>query len=50
VKDKCDFIEKSQAEVVIATDSGCLMNMGGCLHRRSSRVRTVHLAEVLSQI
>jgi L-lactate dehydrogenase complex protein LldE len=50
VKDKCDFIGKSRADVVIATDAGCLMNMGGCLHRRGSRVRTVHLAEVLASI
>jgi L-lactate dehydrogenase complex protein LldE len=48
VKDKCDFVEKTGAEVLIATDAGCLMNMGGCLHRRASKVRTVHLAEVLA--
>jgi L-lactate dehydrogenase complex protein LldE len=48
VKDKCDFIEKARADVLIATDAGCLMNMAGCLHRRRSPVQCVHLAEVLA--
>jgi L-lactate dehydrogenase complex protein LldE len=47
-QDKAGFIEKTGAEVVVATDAGCLMNIGGCLHRRGGRVRTVHLAEVLA--
>jgi L-lactate dehydrogenase complex protein LldE len=48
VTDKAGFVEKSGAECVIATDAGCLMNIGGCLHRKKSPVRTVHLAEVLA--
>ena len=48
VTDKANFIEKSGADVVIATDAGCLMNIGGCLRRRGSKVRTMHLAEVLA--
>ncbi len=48
VMDKSAFIEKTEAQCVIATDAGCLMNMGGCLHRRGSPIRTVHLAEVLA--
>jgi L-lactate dehydrogenase complex protein LldE len=48
VQDKAGFIEKTGADVVVATDAGCLMNIGGCLHRRGGRVRTVHLAEVLA--
>jgi L-lactate dehydrogenase complex protein LldE len=48
VQDKASFIEKTAAEVVVATDAGCLMNIGGCLHRRGGRVRTTHLAEVLA--
>jgi L-lactate dehydrogenase complex protein LldE len=46
--DKATFIEKTGAEVVVATDAGCLMNIGGCLRRRGSKVRTLHLAEVLA--
>ncbi len=49
VEDKCRFIEQTGAEAVIATDAGCLMNMGGCLRRRSPAVRTLHLAEVLER-
>ena len=49
VNDKAAFVEKTGAEVVIATDAGCLMNIGGCLRRRQSGVRIMHLAEVLAQ-
>jgi len=48
VNDKAGFIEKAGVDCVIATDAGCLMNIGGCLHRRAAKVRTVHLAEVLA--
>jgi L-lactate dehydrogenase complex protein LldE len=48
VNDKAGFIEKTGVDCVIATDAGCLMNIGGCLRRRESKVRAVHLAEVLA--
>ncbi len=48
VGDKASFIEKSGADVVVATDAGCLMNIAGCLRRRGSTVRALHLAEVLA--
>lgn len=48
VNDKCGFIESAKVDAVVATDAGCLMNVGGCLRRRASRVRTLHLAEVLA--
>jgi L-lactate dehydrogenase complex protein LldE len=48
VQDKAGFIERTGAELLVATDAGCLMNIGGCLRRRGGRVRTVHLAEVLA--
>jgi L-lactate dehydrogenase complex protein LldE len=47
VGDKAALIEKTGADVVVATDAGCLMNIAGCLRRRGSRVRAMHLAEVL---
>jgi L-lactate dehydrogenase complex protein LldE len=50
VRDKVDLIEKTGAGVVVATDAGCLMNIAGCLRRRGSVVRAMHLAEVLEQI
>lgn len=48
VQDKASFVEKTGADYLIATDAGCLMNIGGCLKRRESKVRIVHLAEVLA--
>jgi L-lactate dehydrogenase complex protein LldE len=48
VQDKAAFIEKTGADLIIATDAGCLMNIGGCLRRRGGKVRIMHLAEVLA--
>lgn len=49
VTDKAAFIEKTGVDAVIATDAGCLMNIGGCLNRKASKVRIMHLAELLAQ-
>lgn len=49
VNDKCGYIEATTVDAVVATDAGCLMNMGGCLRRRGSAVQTLHLAEVLER-
>jgi L-lactate dehydrogenase complex protein LldE len=49
VQDKAALIDKTGAEAVVATDAGCLMNIAGCLRRRGSRVRALHLAEVLEK-
>ncbi len=49
VNDKAAFIEKTAVDAVIATDAGCLMNIGGCLNRKGSKVRILHLAELLAQ-
>ena len=48
VQDKAACIEKTGAQYVISTDAGCLMNIGGCLHRRQSTVQARHLAEILA--
>jgi L-lactate dehydrogenase complex protein LldE len=45
--EKLDRIAASGAEVVTSADCGCLMQIGGGLHRRGSTVRTLHLAEIL---
>jgi L-lactate dehydrogenase complex protein LldE len=50
VQDKAAFIEKANVDAVVATDAGCLMNIGGCLRRRGSRVRILHLAELLNHV
>jgi L-lactate dehydrogenase complex protein LldE len=49
VQDKASFIEKAGVQAVVATDAGCLMNVAGCLRRRGSKVRALHLAEVLEK-
>jgi L-lactate dehydrogenase complex protein LldE len=45
---KLTDIEASGADVVVGSDVSCLMHIGGGLHRRGSRVRVLHLAEVLA--
>jgi L-lactate dehydrogenase complex protein LldE len=47
LESKLDAIDRSGADVVVATDASCLMHIGGGLHRRGSRVRTRHIAEIL---
>jgi L-lactate dehydrogenase complex protein LldE len=45
---KLDNVDASGADCVVACDAGCLMQMGGGLSRRGSRVRALHLAQVLA--
>ncbi len=46
--DKCDDVLASGAEVCVAVDASCLLQIGGGLSRRNSGLRTMHLAEVLA--
>jgi L-lactate dehydrogenase complex protein LldE len=46
---KADAIEACGAERVVSCDLGCLMQIGGGLHRRGSRVRVQHLAQLLDE-
>jgi L-lactate dehydrogenase complex protein LldE len=48
VADKARHVRESGAEVLVAGDSSCLMNIGGALSRERSGVRVLHLAEVLA--
>jgi L-lactate dehydrogenase complex protein LldE len=48
VDDKVTDIEATGAELVLAGDLGCLMNMAGRLKRRGSKVEARHVAEVLA--
>jgi L-lactate dehydrogenase complex protein LldE len=48
VEDKAGFVTKTGVDAVVATDAGCLMNIGGCLRRRGQKVRILHLAELLN--
>ncbi|HSA80447.1 MAG TPA: (Fe-S)-binding protein [Geminicoccaceae bacterium] len=48
VDDKVAAIEATGAELVLAGDLGCLMNIAGRLKRRGSKVEARHVAEVLA--
>ncbi len=45
---KLDNVERTGADCVVACDAGCLMQIGGGLSRRRSRVRALHLAQILA--
>ena len=44
---KLDNIEQTGADAVVACDPSCLLHMAGGLHRRGSRIRPLHIAQVL---
>jgi glycolate oxidase iron-sulfur subunit len=46
--DKLDEIEAAQVDFVVAVNPGCLRQLQTGLKRRRSRVRAVHLAELLA--
>jgi L-lactate dehydrogenase complex protein LldE len=48
--DKARHVVDTGAEVVIAGDNSCLMQIGGVLSRQQAGVRVMHLAEVLVQM
>jgi L-lactate dehydrogenase complex protein LldE len=48
VEDKVGNIEATGADVVLAADMGCLLNIAGKLKRKGSKVAVRHVAEVLA--
>lgn len=48
LSDKMANIKSTGAEIVVAGDYSCLMNIGGGLARAKSGIRAMHLAEVLA--
>ncbi len=46
--DKVERIKESGADVLVANDCGCLMQIGGGLHRAGVAIETRHLAQVLA--
>jgi L-lactate dehydrogenase complex protein LldE len=48
VEEKAAAIERTGAELLLAGDLGCLMNMAGKLSRRGSSVRAFHTIEVVA--
>jgi L-lactate dehydrogenase complex protein LldE len=49
VEDKMQCILASGADCVVSTDAGCLMNIGGRLHRAGRQVELLHVAELLER-
>jgi L-lactate dehydrogenase complex protein LldE len=47
--DKIKQVERSGAGALVACDSGCLMQMSAALSRAGSKVRCMHLAELLGE-
>lgn len=45
---KIEAIERSGVHAVVSGDASCLMQIGGRLSRKGSRVRVMHLAELLA--
>lgn len=46
--DRIDDHLQAGAEVMVATDSSCLMHMEGIIRRRGLPIRTMHVAEILA--
>jgi L-lactate dehydrogenase complex protein LldE len=46
---KLAAIEASNADRVVSCDLGCLLHIGGGLHRRGSAIRVQHLAQLLDE-
>ncbi|MGY8770742.1 MAG: (Fe-S)-binding protein [Pirellulales bacterium] len=48
VDDKVNCLLQTHADVIVSTDTGCLMNIGGRLHRKELPTKTMHIAELLT--
>lgn len=49
LQDKVVNISQSGAQVLVATDSSCLMHMEGALRRQGIKVRPLHIAQFLAE-
>ncbi len=49
VDDKMNCIVASGADCVVSTDAGCLMNIGGRMHREGKQTELLHIAELLER-
>jgi L-lactate dehydrogenase complex protein LldE len=49
VDDKVKCILATEADAMVSTDAGCLMNIGGRLHRLGRKLEVLHLAELLDR-
>ena len=49
VDDKMACVLNTEADLMVSTDTGCLMNIGGRLHREGHPLNVQHFAELLQQ-
>jgi L-lactate dehydrogenase complex protein LldE len=49
VDDKVACLDRCEADCLVSTDAGCLMNIGGRLHRMGNSVEVLHIAELLNR-
>ncbi|GMA61102.1 (Fe-S)-binding protein [Alicyclobacillus fastidiosus] len=49
VDEKVENIEKTNAEVLVGTDLGCLMNIAGRLQRENKAIQVRHIAQFLDE-
>jgi L-lactate dehydrogenase complex protein LldE len=47
-QDKVARLKESGADTLVANDCGCLMQLGGTMHRQGVPIQTRHIAEVLA--
>ena len=47
VTEKVQHVRETEAEVLVGTDMGCLMNIGGRMRREGQPTRVMHIAELL---
>jgi L-lactate dehydrogenase complex protein LldE len=47
-KDRVEDHLEHEAEYITGVDMSCLMHMEGLLKRRGSKVKVIHLAEILN--
>jgi L-lactate dehydrogenase complex protein LldE len=45
---KCASASETEAEYIVSNDSSCLMQVQGLLDRKGSKMKTIHLAEILA--
>lgn len=49
VDDKMACVLRTAADALVSTDAGCLMNIGGRLHREGNSIEVLHIAELLER-
>lgn len=49
VDDKMACLLQTKADALVSTDTGCLMNIGGRLHRAEQSIEVLHIAELLDR-